>query len=57
MRASLARLSAMTAFFAALALDISVPAAVLACMCLLRAVGTAYADRPISGAIGEARTA
>ena len=57
MSASLARLSAMTAFFAALALDISVPAAVLACMCLLRAVGTAYADRAISGAIGEARTA
>ena len=57
MRASLARLSAMTAFFTALALDISVPAAVLACMCLLRAVGTAYADRTVSGAIGEARTA
>ena len=57
MRASLARLSAMTAFFAALALDISVPAAVLACMCLLRAVGTAYAEWTVSGAIGEARTA
>ena len=57
MRASLARLSAMTAFFAALALDISVPAAVLACMCLLRAVGTVYADRVVSGALGEARTA
>ena len=57
MRASLARLSAMTAFFAALALDISVPAAVLACMCLLRAVGTAYADRAVSAAIGEAHTA
>ena len=57
MRASLARLSAMTAFFAALALDISVPAAVLACMCLLRAVGTAYANRAVSGAIGEAHTA
>ena len=57
MRASLARLSAMTAFFAALALDISVPAAVLACMCLLRAVGNAYANRAVSGAIGEARTA
>ena len=57
MRASLARLSAMTAFFAALALDISVPAAVLACMCLLRAVGNAYANRAVSGAIGEAHTA
>ena len=57
MRASLARLSAMTAFFAALALDISVPAAVLAGMCLLRVVGTAYADRIVSGSLGEARTA